>query len=119
MNYEMGLMGGTILGKTAKEKDLGAIPASRTLQFRDFGDFRSSFHIPASVKSQIIHIHYKAVTMDSASYEVEINCLISYEISYIMTTVTDITSFGSHILQTNTFVEKSVSLWIQKRHFHY
>ena len=23
MNYEMGLMGGTILGKTAKEKDLG------------------------------------------------------------------------------------------------
>ena len=40
-----------------------------------FGDFRSSFHIPASVKSQIIHSHYKAVTMDSASYEVEINCL--------------------------------------------
>ena len=40
-----------------------------------FGDLRSSFHIPASVKSQIIHSHYKAVIMDSASYEVEINCL--------------------------------------------
>ena len=40
-----------------------------------FGDFRSSFHIPASVKSQIIHSHYKAVIMDSASYEVEINFL--------------------------------------------
>ena len=44
---------------------------------------------------------------------------ISYEILYIMTAVTDITSFGSHILHTNTFVEKSVSLWIQQRHFHY
>ena len=32
---------------------------------------------------------------------------ISYEISYIMTAVTDITFFGSHILHTNTFVEKS------------
>ena len=40
-----------------------------------FGDFRSSFHIPASVKSQIIHSHYKAVIMDSASYEAEINFL--------------------------------------------
>ena len=40
-----------------------------------FGDFRSSFHIPASVKSQIIHSHHKAVIMDSGSYEVEINCL--------------------------------------------
>ena len=40
-----------------------------------FGDFRSSFHIPASVKSQIIHSHYKAVIMDSGSYEVEINFL--------------------------------------------
>ena len=40
-----------------------------------FGDFRSSFHIPASVKSQIIHSHYKAVIMDCASYEVEINFL--------------------------------------------
>ena len=40
-----------------------------------FGDFRSSFHIPASVKSQIIHSHCKAVVMDSASYEVEINFL--------------------------------------------
>ena len=44
---------------------------------------------------------------------------ISYEISYIMTAVTDITFFGSHILHTNTFVEKSVSLWISQRHFHY
>ena len=77
-----------------------------------FGDFRSSFHIPASVKSQIIHSSYKAVIMDSASYEVEINCLNQYEISYIMTGVTDITYFGSHILHSNTFVEKSVSLWI-------
>ena len=41
---------------------------------------------------------------------------ISYEISFIMTAVTDITSFGSHISHTNTFVEKSVSLWIQQRH---
>ena len=40
-----------------------------------FWDFRSSFHIPASVKSQIIHSHYKAVIMDSGSYEVEFNCL--------------------------------------------
>ena len=36
-----------------------------------------------------------------------------------MTAVTDMTFFGSHILHTNTFVEKSVSLWIQQRHFHY
>ena len=49
--------------------------------------------------------------MDSASYEVEINCL-NQLMRYIMSAVTDITSFGSHILHTNTFVEKSVSLWI-------
>ena len=43
----------------------------------------------------------------------------SVMISYIMTAVTDITFFGSHILHSNTFVEKSVSLLIQQRHFHY
>ena len=46
--------------------DMWAIPASRTLQFRDFLE---------TLGAQIIHSHYKAVIMDSASYEVEINFL--------------------------------------------
>ena len=38
---------------------------------------------------------------------------------YTIAVVTDIAFFGHYFLLTNTFVEKSVSLWIQQRHIHY
>ena len=48
-----------------------------------------------------------AITKQSSSYEVEFNFLNQFR-----DMPSDITSFGHHILHTNTFVEKSVGLWI-------